>query len=199
MSEPSNQLFPVFLKLEHLQILLVGGGNVGLEKLTALLGNSPRANIRLVAPFIKPEIFDLALQYNGLQLHQREYQEKDLNGMDLVFLATDNPNLHQAIKKITRARKILTNVADTPNLCDFYLSSIVKKGDLKIAISTNGKSPTIGKRIKEFLNEAIPGNFQDILDNMYNIRQRLKGDFEYKVKTLNDITTGWLKQGQRDN
>jgi siroheme synthase-like protein len=80
------------------------------------------------------------------------------------------------------------NVADTPELCDFYLGSIVQKGNLKIAISTNGKSPTIAKRIKEVLNETIPDEINDLLNNMQSIRDKMSVDFAEKVKRLNELT-----------
>jgi uncharacterized membrane protein YfcA len=84
------------------------------------------------------------------------------------------------------------NVADKPDLCDFYLGSIVKKGSLKIAISTNGKSPTIAKRLRETFTEVIPDEMDLVLDNMQHIRHQLTGDFNYKVKELNKITTEYL-------
>jgi siroheme synthase-like protein len=83
----------------------------------------------------------------------------------------------------------LINVADKPELCDFYLGSIVQKGNLKIAISTNGKSPTIAKRLKEVLNEGLPGELDTTLEQMSRLRNTLKGDFAEKVKTLNEITS----------
>jgi len=95
----------------------------------------------------------------------------------------------QIVYKVNKEKKVLTNVADKPDLCDFYLGSIVQKGNLKIAISTNGKSPTIAKRIKEILNETIPDEMDDLLNNMQRIRNGLKGDFNDKVKRLNDITS----------
>ena len=79
-------------------------------------------------------------------------------------------------------------MADTPNLCDFYLGSIVKKGDLKIGISTNGKSPTLAKRLKAFLNDIIPDQIQESLDNLESYRKKIKGDFEEKIRKLNEIT-----------
>ncbi|MGZ4117908.1 MAG: TSUP family transporter, partial [Bacteroidia bacterium] len=83
---------------------------------------------------------------------------------------------------------ILINVADTPDLCDFYLGSIVQKGDLKIAISTNGKSPTLAKRLKEVFNEALPDDTQESIENLNKFRDLLKGDFTNKVKELNKAT-----------
>ena len=80
------------------------------------------------------------------------------------------------------------NVADKPELCDFYLSSVVQKGDLKLAISTNGKSPTTAKRLKEVLQEALSAELDSVIDNLHKIRLRLNGNFEYKVKKLNKLT-----------
>ena len=85
----------------------------------------------------------------------------------------------------------MINVADTPELCDFYLGGVVTKGDLKIAISTNGQSPTLAKRIREMLEEAIPENINDLLENLNDLRKTLKGDFESKVRQLNEITKTW--------
>jgi precorrin-2 dehydrogenase / sirohydrochlorin ferrochelatase len=193
--EERNNLFPVFLKLEDLNTLLVGGGNVGLEKLNALLKSSPRARITVVAPLIKDEIRALAAANHHIHLIERNFRVKDLQGKDLVVMATDDPQLHSRIRALARKRRLLVNVADTPDLCDFYLGSVVTKGNLKIGISTNGKSPTMAKRIREYLEEAIPEDANALLLNMQAIRDRLKGDFADKVKVLNDITTSWLKKG----
>ncbi|MCY7350093.1 MAG: bifunctional precorrin-2 dehydrogenase/sirohydrochlorin ferrochelatase [Cytophagaceae bacterium] len=183
-----NRLFPIFIKLETLDVLLVGGGNVGLEKLSAILVNSPATRVTVVADRFLPEVRALAAAHAEVTLIEREFDFDDLAEKDLIILATDNKALHERIKRVTRERRILTNVADTPDLCDFYLGSIVQKGDLKIAISTNGKSPTVAKRLREFLTDVIPDNIQDILDNLTVIRERIKGDFGEKVRRLNELT-----------
>lgn len=189
VTENKNQLYPVFLKLNELQLLLVGAGNVALEKLQSLLNNSPQANITIVAPLVREEVRDFVGSYSSIKIIQRPFEEKDLDDKDLIILATDNPSLHKQIKLLASQKGILVNVADTPDLCDFYLGSIVQKGSLKIAISTNGKSPTIAKRIKEVFNEMLPEEIDEILDNMQAIRDRLKGDFQDKVKQLNELTS----------
>lgn len=183
-----NPLFPVFLKLEQLQTLVVGGGAVGLEKLSAILANSPRAQVLLVAPQILPELVELAKKHLFVQLVEREFEESDLNDRDLVLVATDDHVLNVTIRDLAKSRKILTNVADTPLQCDFYLGSIVQKGSLKLAISTNGKSPTIAKRLKQVLNESLPDEMEQVLDKMTRLRAQLTGDFAYKVKRLNEAT-----------
>lgn len=185
----SNPLFPIFLKLEKLKVLVVGGGNVALEKVNAVLGNSPETEVVLVAPDILPEIRQIAAENPHVKLKERSFFPGDLFNADLVIAATSDKELNQSVQQEAKRRQILVNVADTPELCDFYLGSIVSKGDLKIAVSTNGKSPTLAKRVKEVLNDAIPGETQEVLDNLEVIRKKLNGNFAEKVKKLNEITS----------
>jgi siroheme synthase-like protein len=194
--DKKNQLYPVFLKLDQLELLLVGGGNVGLEKLHSLLANSPEAKISIVAPEVKDEIKKLVLRHPSCKIYQREFQNEDLENKDLIVLATDKRELHEEIKGLAIQKGILVNVADTPDLCDFYLGSIVQKGNLKIAISTNGKSPTIAKRIKEVLNETLPDEIDDLLNNMQSIRSKMSVDFAEKVKRLNELTRSLTENGE---
>ncbi len=183
-----NPLFPAFLKLENLRVLLVGGGNVGLEKLTAILRNSPATAVTVVGISLLPELRELAARHPRVQLAERAYAEDDLDAHDIVFAATDDPALHRVIKAAARQRRLLVNVADTPALCDFYLSSVVVKGQLKVAVSTNGKSPTVGKRLRAVLEETLPEELDEVLAQMTVIRGRLAGDFANKVKSLNAVT-----------
>ena len=186
--DDANYLFPIFLKLEQLSLLIVGGGYVGNEKLTAVLQNSPKANIKLVAASISEEVKDLAKNYPNVILIERPYQPDDINGSDIVIAALNDSKVSEQVSIDAKQKGKLVNVADKPALCDFYLSSVVQKGNLKIAISTNGKSPTIAKRLKEFLNETLPAELDDLLGNMQHIRNKISGDFTEKVKQLNEIT-----------
>lgn len=183
-----NTLFPIFVKAENLHTLIVGGGYVGLEKVTALLGNAPDARVTLVAPDIRAEIRELAARHPKLELIQEAYREEHLTNKDLVIVGTNDKAVNRQVQANCKARRILVNVADTPDLCDFYLSSVVKKGDLKIAISTNGKSPTFAKRFREVLEDILPDSLQETLDNLTAIRNQLKGDFVQKMEKLNEIT-----------
>ena len=198
MSEQvSNQLFPVFLQLNQLHTLLVGGGNVALEKLTALLGNSPQATVTVVAKEISPAVRDFTRGYPSVSLHERGFDDTDLDGVDVVVVAADNADLNVHIRDESRKRHLLINVADKPDLCDFYLGSVVKKGNLKLGISTNGKSPTIAKRLKELLNEALPEEIDETLTYMSRLRDLLKGDFADKVKVLNAHTVSLLASKEK--
>lgn len=194
MDNSSNTLYPVFLKLEQLHLLLVGAGNVALEKLESLLRNTPLASITIVAPQVKDELRAYIKNFPGCVLEERTYETGDLQNKQLVICATDDKALHQKIKEQANAAGILVNVADTPDLCDFYLGSIVQKGNLKIAISTNGKSPTIAKRVKEMLNETLPAEIDELLHNIQQVRNTLSGDFAEKVKQLNELTKSLIKK-----
>jgi len=184
-----NNLFPVFLKLENLHTLIVGGGYVGLEKITAVLDNSPQARVTLVSPEIRTEIREIAASNSQIILIERKFDDSDFLNKDIVIVATNDKEENRRIKEEARSLHILCNVADTPALCDFYLSSVVRKGNLKVAISTNGMSPTLAKRLKEVLNESLPDNLEIAMQQLKAVRDMLKGDFAYKVDELNRITS----------
>jgi len=184
----TNELFPIFLKLNQMHTVLIGAGNIGLEKLTAMLGNSPQAKVTVIANNISTDVRSLASQYPQTKLLQKTFVDTDLDHADLVIAATGNPELNEYIRQSARDRKLLVNIADKPALCDFYLGSIVQKGNLKIAISTNGKSPTVAKRIKEVLNEGIPDEIDITLTQVNRLRNSLQGDFSEKVHQLNKLT-----------
>jgi len=183
-----NELFPVFLKLNTLHTLLIGAGPVGLEKLNALLANSPDAQVTIVAQEVLPEINAIANASSNVIIYERAFAEEDLDDVELVMAATNNEELNSQIRLLAKKKKLLVNFADKPALCDFYLGAVVKKGDLKIAISTNGKSPTIAKRLKEILNESLPQEIDTTLQHMSALRNKLEGDFALKVRKLNEVT-----------
>lgn len=184
----SNHLFPVFLKLEELSLLIIGGGNVAFEKLNSVLSNSPQTKIKLVAIQISEAIRQIAEEKETIELHERAYSIEDIEEADLIISAVNSFETSAQIKEVAKLKGKLSNVADKPSLCDFYLGSVVKKGSVKIGISTNGKSPTIAKRLKEVISDLIPDEMEDILENMQSIRKGMNGDFDEKVKHLNDIT-----------
>ncbi len=188
-TETQNKLFPVFLKLENFRVLIVGGGKVALEKVTAILNNSPATKIILIATHVSDEIKAYQSHYPDLEIHQRSFKNTDLNDIDLVIVAINNRETSLEIKTLAQQKGILSNVADTPEQCDFYLGSIVQKGHVKIAVSTNGKSPTLAKRIRETFEESFPIEINESLDNLTKVRGYLAGDFTQKVKQLNAITS----------
>lgn len=183
-----NQLYPLFFKADKLPILIIGGGNVALEKLSNLLLHSPEAQVKLVAIEVLPEIYQLSENRENVTIVNKAFEPADLDAVRLVISALNNELISEEIGQIVRSKGLLYNAADKPELCDFYLGSVVSKGQLKIAISTNGKSPTMAKRIKEILNESFPEETDEVLENLYRIRTQLKGDLQNKMETLDLLT-----------
>lgn len=195
---PQNTLYPVFLKLDKLPMLLVGAGYVGYEKLSLILKSSPQADITVVALEISEDIRQLAALHPQVRLMQKAFEPKDLEGKKLVIAGTADAAVNKQVWAAAQEKAILANIADTPELCDFYLGSIVTKGNLKIAISTNGQSPTFAKRFREMLEELLPDSIDDILQRLHEIRNRLKGDFQQKINQLDEITSVLTKDSGKD-
>jgi siroheme synthase-like protein len=190
----SNNLFPVFLKIENLKGLIVGGGRVACEKLYFMLKNSPQVNITLVAEKISTEVRELVQNRKAnVLLIEKRYDKEDLKDIRFILAATNNYQVNEQIASDAREKGILINVADTPGLCDFYLSSVITRGDLKIAVSTNGKSPTFAKRVREFLEEILPEETHTLVNNLHKIRNKMGGQFTEKVKKLNELTSELLR------
>ncbi len=184
-----NELFPVFLKLNDLSVLMIGAGKVGLEKLTAVLTNSPQSKVTVVAETVIDELVDYVHSYPNVEIIRDSFNASYLEGKQVVISALNDVEMSEKIKVLANEKGLLYNAADKPELCDFYLGSIVTKGNLKIAISTNGKSPTVAKRLKEIFNENIPNEIDNSLINLSKIREHLKGDFQQKVIQLDRITS----------
>ena len=193
-----NPLYPIFLKAHHLEFLIVGGGYVALEKMEFLFKSSPQANVTLVAPFIREETLHF-LKNKPVVVINRKFCLDDLHRKKIVIATTDNPEVNKKIKLGCNRRQILVNVADTPELCDFYMGGIVTKGNLKIGISTNGKSPTLAKRIRQFLEGILPDEIDELLETLHNYRETLRGDFESRVIEMNKRTKLLLKNKNDKN
>ncbi len=189
MGLDQNQLYPVFFRLDKLKMLIVGGGEVGLEKLHFILKSSPNAHIRILATWFSQEVSELIQQYpDSVTIITKAFDPEDIGDADLVVAATNFHDVNMQVYHAAKERGKIINVADTPDLCDFYMGSIVTRGDLKIAISTNGKSPTFSKRFRQLLEDILPPETNDLLENLKIFRDQLKGNFEYKVKELNKLT-----------
>ncbi len=183
-----NELYPIFLKLHQLNVLIVGGGNVGLEKLSFMLKSSPNANVEVVATKFLPELEALVEKHASVKLTQSKFKKKMLKKRHMVIACTDDLEVNKRVFDLSRKRFLICNIADTPPLCDYYLGGIVTKGNVKIAISTNGKSPTTAKRLREFFEEIIPDDINKMVENLNEYRKTLKGNFQEKVDKMNEIT-----------
>ncbi len=193
-----NELYPVFLKTDKIQLLIIGGGEVAHEKLSFLLKSSPNTQVKLVATFFRQQTMDIINSFN-LTYSVKAYDESDLNKVNIVIAATDSIAVNKQIYADAKAQGVLVNVADTPEYCDFYLGGIVTKGHVKIAISTNGKSPTMAKRLRQFFEEVLPENMNELVLNINDYRKKLKGDFEEKVHALNELTKEFVEQKNNDD
>jgi uncharacterized protein len=183
-----NTLFPVFLKTETAHFLIVGGGNIGLEKTETLLKQNPEINITIVGTIIYPFLREVIEKHPNIKSYERPFETADIDGKDFVIIGTDNPAINKEIRELAREKGIKVNAADQPALCDFYLGSIIQKGYLKIAISTNGKSPVLARRMREYFEEAIPDNLDETIENLNAFRNQHKGNFQEKLADLNKAT-----------
>lgn len=177
------------LGLDHF-IELVEAELKGVKnKSVPVVESTPNARVRIIAPIIRQAVRNFIRQYGEQVTYvSKSFQSGDLAGADLVIAATNIVEVNLHVQAEAKKQRILVNAADTPDLCDFYIGSIVTRGDLKVTISTNGKSPTFAKRFRQLLEEVIPDETSDLLDNLRIVRDKLKGNFEYKVKELNKIT-----------
>ncbi|WP_435254995.1 precorrin-2 dehydrogenase/sirohydrochlorin ferrochelatase family protein [Tenacibaculum sp. A30] len=190
--EERNNLYPIFLKTKELEVLIVGGGFVAEEKLRFLLKSSPDAKVTMVAPFFRDETVAIA-QKGKVNMIKDSYNDTYLQEKHLVIATTDVPEVNMQVYKDCRSQHKLVNVADNPPYCDFYMGGIVTKGNVKVAISTNGKSPTTAKRLRQFFEEVIPEDINQLVQNLNSYRKTIKGNFEQKVETLNKLTESLVK------
>lgn len=163
-------LLPIFVKLTGRPCLLVGAGEVALQKIPSLL--AAEARLRVIAPDIRPEITDLAND-GRIEVFQREFTDSDLDNTFLVIAATDNPGVNAAIYRGAVERNILCNSVDDPPHCDFYFGSIVSRGDLQIAISTAGESPALAQRLRREIDEQLPADLGPWLGNLGELRREV--------------------------
>ncbi|HTX33259.1 MAG TPA: bifunctional precorrin-2 dehydrogenase/sirohydrochlorin ferrochelatase [Solirubrobacteraceae bacterium] len=140
------------LRLTGRRCVVVGGGEVGLEKVEGLLACD--GDVTLIAPQAHPELVQLALEAS-IRWEQREYETGDLDGALIAIAATDDTDLNIRVFEDAEARSMLVNVVDVPPLCNFILPAIVRTGPLAVAISTAGASPALAKRMKREIAEMF--------------------------------------------
>ena len=150
-----TSLFPMFVKLAGRQVLVVGAGQVGEQKISGLLETGAR--VRVVALDATATVRDWARQ-GKVELDLRAFANDDLHGAFLVVVATSSRTLNERIDGEAQRLGILCNVVDVPDLCDFFYPSVVRRGDLQIAVSTTGQSPSLAQKIRQQLEKQFgPG------------------------------------------
>jgi precorrin-2 dehydrogenase / sirohydrochlorin ferrochelatase len=163
-------LFPAFLNLAGRRCVVVGAGPVAEEKIEGLLGAG--AEVRVVAPEATRRIRELARK-DKISWNERAFRASDLSGAFLVVAATSSPSLHAQIYGQAQRRRVLCNVVDDPEHCDFYYGSVVRRGELQIAISTGGHSPALAQRLRKKMEREFGAEYEAWLKELGKIRKRL--------------------------
>ena len=177
-----NTLYPIFLNIERRPVLVVGGGTVAEQKIKGVL--EANADVTVIAPQVSAIIENYAGE-KKITLHRRKYASGDLQGFFIVIGATNNRDVHQAIFSDAQKENIPVNIVDVPHLCTFFLSSVFQKDDLKIAVSTNGKSPTLGKIIRDIIQAEFSHGYPELLEILGGMRSevlKLFPDFKSRKK-----------------
>lgn len=182
-----NSLYPVFLKLSGRPCVVIGGGRVALQKVEALAAAGARLSV--ISPEMDPALWAMADEH-GILLLERAYQPGDLDGAFLAVVATNDRELNERIRQEALHKKVLCNVVDDPERCDFYVPSIVTTGDLKIAISTNGQSPTVAKKLRGELGALYGPVVAEITELLARARHTMRAeipDYHERGRLLSDI------------
>jgi len=163
-------LFPMFLKLDGRPCLVVGAGAVAEQKIQGLI--EAGAKVQVVAPRATETVRHLA-DSGALDWQKRTFDVNDLEGKFLVIVATSARELNESIFREAQQRQILCNVVDDPPHCDFYYPSVVRRGDLQIAISTAGHSPALAQRLRRELELRFGPEYGEWLAQLGKARQDL--------------------------
>jgi precorrin-2 dehydrogenase / sirohydrochlorin ferrochelatase len=167
MAGPSeNLLYPMFVKIAGARCLVVGGGPIALQKVTQLL--ACRAQVQVISPNLAPALQKLADE-GAITWEARTWQTGDVTGALLIISATDDRAVQEQIANEADQAGVMVNIVDVPELCRFYVPSMVTQGDLKIAVSTNGASPAMARQLRMELEEQfgpVYGRFLEFLRSM---------------------------------
>ena len=164
-------LLPVFLRLEGQPCLVVGAGSVALAKIESL--REAGAAITVVAPHASEQVLALA-RARELVWHERAFRAADLDGAFLVIAATNASAVNREVYEEARRRNVLCNAVDDPPNCDFYFGSVVRRGDLQVAVSTAGESPALAQRLRRELDAQLPEDLGPWLRNLGEVRKEIR-------------------------
>ncbi|HXC96723.1 MAG TPA: bifunctional precorrin-2 dehydrogenase/sirohydrochlorin ferrochelatase [Edaphobacter sp.] len=163
-------LFPMFLKLTARPCVVIGAGNLAESKIDSLLAS--HAKVLVIAPVARERIIELA-ETGEIEWKRRKYVAGDLHGQFLVVAATNDPAVNRAVYREAVESNVLCNAVDDPPFCDFYFPSVVRRGDLQIAISTAGASPALAQRLRKEINAQLPLDVGDWLEDLGNLRREV--------------------------
>jgi len=169
-SDNSRIYYPAFIDITGKKCLVIGGGKVAKRKVAMLLRFN--AHVVVISPVIEKQLLKLGKE-GKIQYFQRTYAEKDLAGTALVFACTNNTTVNSKIRKDAVRKNIPVNVADDPALCDFIVPSIIRKGDLTIAVSTSGTLPLLSKKLRQKIEEIITDVYLSYLTMIGKFRKQM--------------------------
>ncbi|HSZ63670.1 MAG TPA: bifunctional precorrin-2 dehydrogenase/sirohydrochlorin ferrochelatase [Terriglobales bacterium] len=184
-----TDLFPMFMKLTGRPCLAVGAGKVGEPKIGGLIATG--ASIHVVAIAASEQVREWA-RAGKIGLELRAFSKNDLDGKFLAVAATASPSLNQLIYREAQQRSVLCNVVDAPDLCDFYYPAVVRRGDLQIAISTAGQSPSLAQRIRQQLERQFGEGYAAWLKQLGETRRLILAsdlDKETKLELLHSLAS----------
>jgi len=167
--------YPIFLELSSRRVVIVGGGNIALRKAQSLLETGAR--VVIVADRVQENLITLSME-NKVELIKAKYSKNYLVGASLVIAATNDNHLNERIYKDCQHLETLCNVVDRPELCDFYVPAVVKRGDLQIAVSTNGKCPAFAGHIRKKLEKIFTDESSPFLVELEKIRDEVLNQIE---------------------
>ena len=163
-------LFPIFLKLTARPCVVIGAGSIAESKIESLLQSE--AHVTVIAPEALPRVQQWA-ESGEIVWTQREYAPGDLAGAFLVVAATATPAVNRSVFAEANAADILCNAVDDPPFCDFYFPSVVRRGELQIAISTAGESPALAQRLRKEINAQLPLDTGEWLQELGRLRREV--------------------------
>ncbi|HUY15870.1 MAG TPA: bifunctional precorrin-2 dehydrogenase/sirohydrochlorin ferrochelatase [Terriglobia bacterium] len=177
-------LFPIFLRLEGRACLVIGAGAVAQPKIASLLASG--AKVTVVAPRAGGAVRAWA-EAGEIRWEARPFVPADLDGAFLAVAATSVTEVNQQVFQEARRRNILVNAVDDPPHCDFYYGSVVRRGALQIAISTDGKSPALAQRLRQEMENTYGGEYERWLDELGRERQQL-----FAIEMDRELRCQWL-------
>lgn len=173
-------LFPMFVKLNGRRVVIVGGGEIAAGKIDALL--QAGAKIVVVSPVLNTQLVSLAKE-NKVEWRQKEFAPEDLEGAFLVIAATSVPSVNELVYRAADSRGLLCNAVDDVENCHFYYGSVVQRGDLQIAISTNGKSPALAQRLRKELEAQFGPEYESWIEWLGAAREVLRASGAASAQT----------------
>ncbi len=192
-----KQMYPIMLKLQDKQVLIVGGGKVATQKIKMLLGQD--AQVKVVSPTLTDTLHTYALE-NKIQWIKREFEQNDTKDAFVVIAATNDSNVNALVRE-SCIESQLVNVVDSPENSDFYNMAFLDRGRLKVAISTEGASPLLAKQIKQDLNDFFDNGYEDYLSFLLTARERIKvtiSDEEQKYTLLQELLDEKYRKNEED-